>query len=262
MTDLDRCLRDGYSTAGTPGTGLGAIVRLADFFDIYTVPQSGTALLARLWSRPLSLERPAGTLEVGTLQLPKPPEEVCGDAWAVDQGQGQTRILVADGLGHGPVAAEAARAAVRIFRENSRLSLVELIQCIHDALRSTRGAAVAAAEVDLNAQALRFAGVGNIAGTIVAGGASHSLVSHNGTVGHQLRKVQQFVYSFPRGALLVLHSDGLVTHWRLDDYAGLAARHPSLIAGMLYRDFNRRRDDVTVVVAREAAGGEPWVSPF
>lgn len=254
MADLNRCLRDGFSTAGTPGTGLGAIVRLADGFDIYTNPQSGTAVMARLWSQPRSSDRSADTLELGVVHLPKPSEEVCGDAWAVEQRPGQSRVLVADGLGHGPVAAEAAREAVRIFRENSQFDLVEIVQRIHDALRSTRGAALAVAEVDLNTREVRFAGVGNIAGTIFAGGASRSMVSQNGTVGHQVRKIQEFVYPFPQEALLVLHSDGLATHWRLENYPGLAARHPSLIAGVLYRDFKRGRDDVTVVVAREGAG--------
>jgi anti-sigma regulatory factor (Ser/Thr protein kinase) len=255
MADLSRCLRDGFSTAGSAGTGLGAIVRLSDFFDIHTVVPSGTAVLARLWSQPVPADAPAAMLEIGTVHLPKPKEEVCGDGWAVHQQAARSMILVADGLGHGPVAAEAAREAVRIFRENNGLSLVEMVQYIHAALRSTRGAAVALAEVNLDARELRFAGVGNIAGTIFASATSRSMVSHNGTVGHQVRKVQEFVYPFPRGALLVMHSDGLATHWRLEQYAGLAARHPSLIAGVLYRDFRRDRDDVTVVAARAAAEG-------
>ena len=77
------------------------------------------------------------------------------------------------------------------------------------------------------------------------------MVSHNGTVGHEVRKIQEFVYQWPKGGILVMHSDGLGTQWRLDRYAGLAVKHPSLIAGVLYRDFNRGRDDVTVLVARE-----------
>src|SRR5262249_13074084 len=116
----------------------------------------------------------------------------------------------------------------------------------------TRGAAVAVAELDLDAGLLRFAGVGNISATVFAAGVSRSAVSHNGTVGHEARKFQEFTYPFPRGALLVMHSDGLATHWRLDGYAGLAARHPALVAGVLYRDFKRGRDDVTVLAIREA----------
>jgi Stage II sporulation protein E (SpoIIE) len=250
---LARCLLDGYSTAGSPGTGLGAIARLSASFDIHSMPQVGTALWSRLWSRPLASDRPAVELQVGTVSLPYPGESVCGDACAVEQLPGRSLFLVADGLGHGPSAAEAAREAVRVFRENLRLDPAAAIHAIHAALRSTRGAAVAVTEINFEAASLRFVGVGNISGTIVADGLSRSLVSHNGTVGHQLLKVQELVYPFPRGALLVLHSDGLATSWRLDKYPGLAARDPSLVAGVLYRDFKRGRDDVTVMAVREEA---------
>src|SRR5262249_43467903 len=38
MRDVTAALRDGHSTAGTLGIGLGAIQRLADFTDLYSVP--------------------------------------------------------------------------------------------------------------------------------------------------------------------------------------------------------------------------------
>src|SRR5262249_41324038 len=83
MKAVARCLRDGYSPAGSPGTGLGAIARLADSFDVYSAPPTGTVLLARLWSRPLPSPAPAGPLAVAAVSVPKPKESVCGDAWAV-----------------------------------------------------------------------------------------------------------------------------------------------------------------------------------
>jgi hypothetical protein len=76
------------------------------------------------------------------------------------------------------------------------------------------------------------------------------MVSRNGIVGHRIRTIQEFTYPLHKEALLVMHSDGLATRWGLDRYPGLAKRHPSLIAGVLYRDYRRIRDDVTVVVAR------------
>ncbi len=110
---------------------------------------------------------------------------------------------------------------------------------------------MAIAAIDLERQILHFAGVGNIAGTIINPAGNSNLVSHNGTVGHEVRKIQEFTYAWPRGGLLVMHSDGLKSQWRLERYPGLLAKHPTLSAGVLYRDFNRGRDDVTVVVARE-----------
>ena len=76
------------------------------------------------------------------------------------------------------------------------------------------------------------------------------MASRTGTVGHAVRKIQEFTYPWPPGAHLVMHSDGLATGWSLDRYPGLMRRHPSLIAGVLYRDYSRGRDDVTVLVAR------------
>ena len=45
MADICESLRDGYSTSGSPGTGLGAIKRLSEEFDIYTIPGKGCALV-------------------------------------------------------------------------------------------------------------------------------------------------------------------------------------------------------------------------
>jgi anti-sigma regulatory factor (Ser/Thr protein kinase) len=250
MANVAECLRDGYSTTGGPGTGLGAIARLSALFDIYSVPGVGTALLACLWSGLLPRDLQPRPLEIGAVCLPKSGEGVGGDGWVVDQRPGRGLILVVDGLGHGSDAAKASGEAVTVFQKNPHLAPAAMIEAVHAALRRTRGAAVAVAEVDVLHRVVRFVGVGNIAGVILSSGGSRHTVSHYGTVGHEVRKIQEFTYPWPEGALLVIHSDGLASRWSLDRYPGLVTRHLSLIAGVLYRDHSRRRDDVTVVVAR------------
>ena len=49
IADLSASLVDGVSTAGTAGTGLGALRRLADEFDVYSQPDQGSAFFMRLW---------------------------------------------------------------------------------------------------------------------------------------------------------------------------------------------------------------------
>ena len=253
MADVGQCLRDGYSTAGGPGTGLGAMRRLAMTFDFFSLPGVGTALLAQVTARPVATGQPESGLQVGVVCVPIAGEQICGDAWAVSHQRGRSVFLVADGLGHGALAATAADEAVRLFEANAQRPPAEFIQVAHAALRSTRGAAMAVAEINVPERVVRFAGVGNIAGRILHNGASQGLVSHNGTVGHQLHTVREFTYAWPEGALLVLNSDGLLTQWSLDSYPGLAEHHPGLVASIILRDFSRNRDDVTVVVAREGA---------
>ena len=255
IANAAQALRDGYSTTGSPGTGLGAMERLATLFDIHSVPGAGTVLLARLWSKPLSNIRPP-PLEVGALSLPKPGEVVCGDRWAVAWFPDRTLILVADGLGHGPGAAEAAMEAVQTFHERAALAPVAIVESIHAALRSTRGAALAVTEIAPSQEAIRFAGVGNISGVVLSSEGSRQMVSHNGTAGHSARRIQEFTYPWSSDALLVLYSDGLVSHLHPERYPGLLKHNPDLIAATLYRDYTRGRDDVTVVVAREHQIGE------
>ncbi|WP_017315248.1 ATP-binding SpoIIE family protein phosphatase [Mastigocladopsis repens] len=251
MDNISECIHDGFSTAGSPGNGLGAISRLSGFVDIHSIRDVGTAILSHLWATPLPTSLALDKLELGVVCLPKAGEEVCGDAWACKISQERSLLLVADGLGHGPLAAQAATEAVRVFHENSHRSPQEIIEAAHGALRSTRGAAVAIAEVNFEHQSVRFAGVGNIAATVLWSEGSYRLVSYNGIVGHEVRKIQEFTHQWHPGALLLLHSDGLGTQWRLERYPGLIHKHPSLIAGVLYRDFYRSRDDVTVLVVRE-----------
>src|SRR5262245_2578260 len=254
MVNVALCLEDGYSTAGSPGTGLGALRRLASEFDIYSRQGHGTAVLARIRDRARSRAANGhGRIQTGTLCVPKPGEEACGDAWEEELRASGATLMVADGLGHGPGAAEAAEASVTTFRALRGRPPLARLEAIHAALRSTRGAAVAVADVDLATRVVRFAGLGNISARLVRGSHVRHLVSHNGTAGHSARRIDEFTYPWATGDVLVMHSDGLSTQRDLEAYPGLIERDPSLVAAVLYRDFTRGRDDVAVLVAREAA---------
>ena len=253
MADVGRFLVDGVSTAGSPGNGLGSIARHSGPLEIYSLPEAGTAMLIRLAPPPAAGAPAPGAMELGVVSVPYPGESECGDGWSVQEQDGRTLLLMADGLGHGPQAAEAAREAIRVFHERADRGPAEVIRAAQEPMRGTRGAALAIAAVDPIRREVPYAGVGNSSASIHAPNAARpvKLVSHNGTVGHERRKVQEFTYPWPPGALLVMHSDGLATHWRLDRYPGLAARHPGLVAGVLFRDARRGRDDATVLAARD-----------
>lgn len=251
MADLDRCMEDGYSTAGSPGTGLGAMARLSSFFEIYSRPQQGTCILMRLWGSGARKESERH-FQVGGFSVPFPGETICGDGWVAEEENGRLTVMVSDGLGHGRLAADSSSEAVRVFRESPQDTPAQRLEAAHGALRKTRGAAIAVARIDLHAQTIHFAGIGNIAGMVLSGGSTRSMISYNGIVGHQMHKVQELSYPWPRDGLLIMHSDGIQSRWSLDAFPGLERHHPSLVAGTIYRDFKRPRDDVTVVAARVA----------
>jgi anti-sigma regulatory factor (Ser/Thr protein kinase) len=253
IADLQACLADGYSSAGTAGNGLGAVFRQSHLVDIASWANQGTAILARLEpGHPPRNKKPA-TGPWGAVSVAMPGEAVCGDAWSVQDSAGCRTLLVADGLGHGPDAAEAAVQAVRVFRRHKDHQVPTLLEYLHGGLRSTRGAAVSIARIDPANDKVVFAGLGNVAGVAVSAAGARHMVSMAGTAGHNARKIQAFEYPFNRG-LVILHSDGLGTSWTLDRYPGLVGAHPTLMAAVLYRDFWRRRDDVTIVVTNGTVG--------
>ena len=252
MADVDRCLADGYSTSGTPGTGLGAVQRLCDEFSMFSVPGKGTVIFARVLLPAARPTAPANRFLAGAVCLAAPGEAVCGDGWSFHAEGASGALMVADGLGHGPVAAEAADAALAVFAARPACPPAQLLTLAHEALRSTRGAAVAVAALDAEAGTLVFCGAGNIAGRLISGIADRSLLSQHGTVGLQIRRLQDVAYEWGEHAILVLHSDGLTTRWTLADAGGLLQCHPVVIAGWLIRDQVRGRDDATVVVVRRS----------
>jgi anti-sigma regulatory factor (Ser/Thr protein kinase) len=251
IADVERSKRDGYSTAGSPGNGLGAIARLASLLDIYSLLGSGTALLIRVLQRGAVPATSRGPLVIGAVRVAAPGETESGDDWAFFADDRRAVMMVVDGLGHGPHAAKAAHEAVRVFEANHSQSAERILQLTHAALLPTRGAAVAVAEVDLAARQLQYAALGNISAAIVWAGGSRNMIGQNGTAGGEFRRIRPITYPWTSGGAIVMHSDGLASHLNLQAYPGLIGRHPSLVAGVLYRDFTRGRDDATVVVARE-----------
>lgn len=248
MANVAECLRDGYSTAGSMGTGLGAASRLASTFDVFSVVDGGTVVLARMWAG--GIKRGPAVPLVASICLPVTGEQRCGDGWASATSGTRTMLLSVDGLGHGVSAAEAAEAAVRIFQANVQRSPTEILDLLHRGLRSTRGAAAAVAEIDAEAHRVRYAGLGNISGSVVTDQSSKAMVSHSGIIGHQALRIHQFEYELPADAVVILHSDGLTSKWRLERYPGLLRRDTALLAGVLYRDCLRGKDDASVITFR------------
>ena len=250
MADFAHSSTDGVTSGTSPGTGLGAIGRLTDEFDVLTAPRLGTILRMVVWAHPPAAR---GAYEVGAILVPKTGETACGDGWSMVEHRDGATFMVVDGLGHGPDASRAAHMALDVLRTNPEASALRLLDLSHARLRPTRGAALAVLRHERSRGEIAFAGVGNIAAAVIEGGTRRAMVSHNGIVGHNMHKSEEYRYPWPRGALLVAHSDGLETQWDLGAFPGAAARHPSLAAAALFRRHSRKRDDVVVLVAREMA---------
>jgi anti-sigma regulatory factor (Ser/Thr protein kinase) len=249
IPNVSAALEDGYSTYGSSGNGLGAVRRLATVFDLYSAPAVGTCILAEFWPNKKSTATP---IALGVVSLAMRGESVCGDGWGTRATGGHSFFMVVDGLGHGTFAAEAAREAERVLVDSHSTSAASILRDFHDALKKTRGAAAAIAEISQETGVLTYAGIGNISATVIHGRSRRGIANHNGTLGHQMQKLQEFTVPWNDESILIMHSDGLGSKWDLDQYPGLAGKHPTIIAATLYRDFQRERDDVTVMAAKSS----------
>ncbi len=253
IASLPAAMEDGFSTAGSPGTGLGAIRRSTTGLSVFSLPHKGTVISCCILRNGTPSVPKAGAdvpVSIAGICLPKPPEEVSGDAWGGVASPSEVSVMVADGLGHGFAAAAASGAAIRSFHGTARSSVEEILRATHGALRPTRGAAVAVARIHGRVGKIEFAGVGNIAASVVDDDGTRRAVSHNGIVGHEIRKVQMFSYPWSPAAILLMHSDGIGTGWSIDQYPGLRTQSPEVIAAVIYRDHCRGTDDATIVVAK------------
>ena len=260
IADMTRVMRSQYSTPAAPSpheNGLPGLRHHADLFDIYSQNNKGTAVVAHVASRSSPRAAP-GSAEsvlrdrVGVVSVAVRGEDESGDAWAVCATKDRLIALVVDGLGHGPEAAIPATAAMALFNCESAKAPEALAVLMHGALHATRGAALSMAEFDEKGRTVRFCGVGNVEGRVIAAGASRHFIPQNGIVGHNMPgTVQPNTLPWPIHGRMVMHSDGISRQWSADRYPGLLARHPALLAGVLFRDFARPRDDATVLVMRD-----------
>ncbi|HZF92349.1 ATP-binding SpoIIE family protein phosphatase [Streptomyces sp.] len=251
IADVAAARRDGFTTTPSSlGAGLGTCLRISNAFDLYSVRGRGTVALARVDPEPAPWPT---SPRVGGINIPLAPAEHSGDAWTWARSGPLLTLMLADGLGHGTRAAEASAAAVGELHRTAHLAPAEILRRLDSALRRTRGAAVAVAQLDTGARALRFAGVGNAGARLRTADGWQPLISHPGIVGAAFPAtvpVQQVPWT--EDSLLVLHSDGLPSRWTPPDDPHLLTRDPALIAAVVLRDAGSAaspaRDDTSVAV--------------
>lgn len=244
IQDVARAFEDGVSTGGTAGQGLGAVKRLSDEVSVYSFSGEGTVIFCR-FRLSLSAENPP----IGVVSIPVRGEVENGDSYLAIPGAARSFYMIVDGLGHGALASQAAREAVKVVAGCSRQGLAEIMTTTHNALKATRGAAMSIAVVDHERSLITYAGVGNTSALIGNGSITRNMVSRNGTLGAALPRIQEYTYPFESGMLLLMFSDGMNSRCSLSGHPGLLNRPPGLIAGLLYRECKRGRDDATALVA-------------
>ena len=189
-------------------------------------------------------------MEFGIVHRPKSGRNISGDAYLIKEAEEATLVCLVDGLGSGEAAAEAAQAAIRCVQVNSTLPLSDIMAKCHQALKGTRGAVVALMRISFAESTLTFVGVGNIS-IHARSTALIKPISRNGIVGYRLPRLREFTYPYTPGDLFVLHTDGISNRFTLDSAVWMKeAQDVQILADEIARNFGKKNDDVTILIAR------------
>jgi anti-sigma regulatory factor (Ser/Thr protein kinase) len=250
ISDVDQALTDRFSTAGTRGTGLGAVNRLMDELEITSQRGHGTRMVCRKWVRHYAVGNHPCPYAVGVATRSRIGTEENGDTFVVKMWSESILVGVIDGLGHGHFAHRAAQAARQYVESHYDQPLDQIFRGVGRACRATRGVVMALARFDWMLDRLVFASLGNIEVRVFPHSEPFHFIIRRGVIGLNAPAVVVTEHPWPIGDMLVLHSDGLRTHWSWRDFPDVLNKPAPALAQEFLGMLAKEEDDATVIVVR------------
>ncbi len=174
-----------------------------------------------------------------------------GDQYLVEPFANGMLVVVVDGLGHGPRAAAAGKAAIAALEGHAHESVSSLLKRCHEALRRTRGVVMSLASFDKSGS-MTWLGVGNVKGLLLCldehGRVKRDrLLLRGGVVGYNLPTLRPATVNVVPGDTLIFATDGLRSVFAEELTLG---NHPQQMADEILATYRRGTDDSMVLIAR------------
>ncbi|TSJ35879.1 SpoIIE family protein phosphatase [Mucilaginibacter corticis] len=250
MMNPSRMMQDGVSTSNTLGHGLGSMKRLSDTFELYSQIGWGTIVLSRVYSDPEKVNEKNAVI-MRPIVVYKPGEKTSGDGFVYKKTDKYLKLMLADGLGHGPEANLAVNEAAAAFKIFPDYSPTETLRFIHSAVKKTRGAVINVVGYDLARRVWTSAGIGNIAARFFGPVSFKNQMSYNGIVGHNIpNTMNDQEYPAEEYNQVMLCSDGIKTRIDMARYPQMYKYDLTILAAAIYKDHARRNDDMSVIIAK------------
>jgi anti-sigma regulatory factor (Ser/Thr protein kinase) len=250
IANPSRMMQDGVSTTNTLGHGLGSMKRLSDTFELYSQPGWGTIVLSRIYNMPPPKKNKT-SLVIRPIVVSKPGEKESGDGFVYKQTDKYIKMMLADGLGHGPEANKAINEAAIVFKVFPDYSPTDTLRFIHSNIKKTRGAVINIVGYDFGTKTWISAGIGNIAARFIGPTTFKNHMSYNGIVGHNIpNTMNDQQYPADQYNQVMLCSDGIKTRIEMLKYPQMYKYDQTILAAAIYKDHARRNDDMSVVLAK------------
>lgn len=251
IKDVSHAMKDGFSSKNTLGQGIGSILRLSNFAQIYSLPNWGTIVYSQFLHSLDSTKNLNSHTLVRCINVAMPGEKVSGDGGSVRHVANKTLVFLGDGLGHGEFAKEAVDKAIETFNKSNCSEPAEIIREVHAAVKKTRGLVGTIGILDHKNKEWQISGIGNIATRLQQGLENKNYSSYNGIVGLNIPgRIENNRYEMEKFQQLILCSDGIKTRWDLAHYPSILKYDPMLLAAAIYKDHARRTDDMTIMIVK------------
>ena len=257
ILNKERAITDGFSTSGSLGYGLGTVNRLMEEMEINTRNKigQGTHIVCKRWNHAFKPINKSIPLEFGVSTRPHPGMNLNGDAFVIKKWEENALVAVIDGLGHGQYAHRASQKAKEYIENHFMQSLKDIFRGVGRNCYATRGVVMAIVHIKWNLQKFSFASIGNIEARIFNSPEKFNFVLRRGIVGLNAPNPVVTEHIWHPGNIMILHSDGLRTHWDWRDFPYLQQKPAQEIAGGLLRNLSKDTDDATIVVIKEKKNG-------
>lgn len=250
MANPAKMMIDGVSTSNTLGHGLGSMKRLSDTFELYSQVGWGTVVLSRVYDDP-EKAKVKNDVIIRPIVVAKPGETTSGDGFVYKKTDKYIKMMLADGLGHGPEANKAINEAAAAFRVFPDYSPADTLRFIHTSIKKTRGAVINIIGYDYAAKTWTSSGIGNIAARMIGPVNFRNHMSYNGIVGHNIPgTINDQQYPADQYNQVMLCSDGIKTRIDLAKYPQMYKYDLTIFAAVIYKDHARKTDDMSVVMAK------------
>lgn len=252
IRDFEEAVVDGYSTSGSLGYGLGAVHRMMDHLEIaangHDTP--GTHIIARRWVRTDTAETVQCPLDIGACTRSYPGMKLNGDAFVIKKWGHHALAGVIDGLGHGQYAHHASQKARQYVDSHYDMRLEDIFRGVQRACRATRGVVMALARFDWAEKQFHYASVGNIEVREINASLPVRFQIRRGIIGKNAPNTVVTIHPWEMNNILIIHSDGISTHWQWRDFIHLADKSATDLSYHLMRAQGKDNDDATIVVIK------------
>jgi serine/threonine protein phosphatase PrpC len=221
-----------------------------DDLEITSTYGKSTNIICRKWVRHNTIVNYKCPLSIGVATRSRRSAPENGDAFIIKTTSEETLVGIIDGLGHGQLAHRASQAARQYVESHYDQPIDKIFRGVNRACRATRGVVMALARFDWMLGRLVFASIGNIEVRVFPKSAPFHFIIRRGVIGLNAPNVAVTEHPWPTDHMMVLHSDGLRSHWDWKDFPGLLNKPATVLAQELLSALAKEEDDATVIVIR------------